>query len=113
MAAQNEMEMPAQHAAVIENLKVLMVSANRLIKGKNVSFAAARILAGCIVKISRLINEWADLENKIVPPRPMAEEVRVLRERYQELEGLVKEVRNSLERKQRSTMSREKGNGKI
>ncbi len=112
MTAQNDMKTPAQHAVVIDNLKVLMASANRLIQGTNVSFADARILAGCIAKISRLINEWADLEDKFFPTRPMAEEVRVLKERYRELEGLVKEVRNSLERKQR-TMSQEKSNEKI
>ncbi len=113
MSAQNGMKIPAEHAAVIENLKVLMVSANRLIKGKNVSFADARILAGCIAKISRLINEWAGLENKFSPARPVAEEVRVLGERYRELEGLIKEVRNGLERKQRSATPKEKGNQKI
>ncbi len=104
MAAQNEMNIPAHHAEVIENLKVLMACANRLIQVENVSLADARILAACIAKISRLMNQWADLENRFVPTRPMAKEVRVLRERYLELEGLVKEVRNSLERKQRSTM---------
>ncbi len=108
MAARNEKKMPAKHAAVIENLKVLMVSANRLIKSKDVSLADARILAGCIANISRLISEWANLENNFFPDRPMAVEVRVLRERFLELEGLVKEVRNSLEMKQRSTTS--KGN---
>ncbi len=108
MATQNDMEIPAQQAMVIENLKTLMVSANRLIQGKNVTFPDAQILAGGIEKISRLIDQWADLENRFVPARPMAKEVRVLKERYHELEGLVKEVRNSLERKERSTLS--KGN---
>ncbi len=108
MTAQNEMKITAQYTEVIENLKVLTVSANRLIQGENVSLADARILAGCIAKISRLINQWADLENSFVPARPMAKEVRGLRERYLELEGLVKEVRNSLERKHRATMPREK-----
>ncbi len=106
--AQSEMKIPARHAAVLENLKALMVNANRLIKGENITFADAQILAGCIANISQLVNEWADVENKFFPHRPMAEEVRILSERFLELEGLVKEVRNSLERKQRPSASRKK-----
>ncbi len=77
-----------------------MGDANRMIENKNIPFADAQIVAGSIAKIRQLLSEWSALESRFVPARPIAEKIRVLRERFLRLEGLVKEVRNDLEREQ-------------
>jgi hypothetical protein len=112
MAAQSETNIPSEHAMTTKYLRELMGDAHRVIEGKGISFAEAQRIAGCIAEIRRLLSEWADLESRFVPARPIADTVRVLKERSLELEGLVKEVRNSLERERRATGSNEDRIGK-
>ena len=113
MVTQNETNISAEHAMVAKHLRELINDTHRLIEDKRFSFAETQIIAGCITEIRRLLAEWADLERRFVPSRPIDQEVRVLKERSLELEGLVKEVRNSLAREQRLTKSNEDRRGML
>ncbi len=105
MTALNETNVPTDHALITEDLRGLMSHANRLIEGKGVSFDEARRITGYIAEIRGLLTEWVDLENRFFPARPTVEKIRTLKKRSLELEGLVKEIRNGLEREQRPTRS--------
>ncbi len=102
MTIQNETNIFAEHAMVTEYLRALLSEANRLIEVKNVALSEAQKMAGYIAEIRWLLDEWSLQESKFVPARPMAEEVRILKVRFLELEGLVKEVRNSLDLERRT-----------
>ncbi len=111
MAAQDKTNMPSEHAVVMEHLNELINSAHNLIEDKDISLAEARRIAGYITEIRQLLSEWADIERRLVPARPIAEIIRVLKDQSFELEGLIKESRNRLERELRLTKSTEKRKG--
>jgi hypothetical protein len=98
MTARSKMNRTTEQVKITGYLRDLRGAASRLIEGKAVSLTDARRMAGFLAEIRQLLSEWADVENRAVPARPIAEEVRVLRERFLELEGMVKEIRNTLER---------------
>ncbi len=101
MSTRSKTHTPSEHAAITEELEQLLNNAECLIEGKDVSLDHAQRMAGFIAEIRLLLGEWADQASKFAPARPIAEKVRIFKERFLRLEGLVKEVRNGLERKHR------------
>ncbi len=87
--------------AIMEEIRKSMNDANSLIEDKDLSFTELQRIAFRIAEIRQLLGVWAALETRLDPARAAAEEIRVLKERFLELEGEVKEVRNGLEREQR------------
>jgi hypothetical protein len=110
MKTRSEADKQAERVIITEEIRKMIGDATFLIESNGVSFTEAQRIAGWIAEIRQLLSEWAEVESRCVPARPIAEDVRVLRERSMELEGLVKEVRNGLEREQRrARLVKEKG----
>jgi hypothetical protein len=100
MTHNKDSDISAGHRAVMDELRTLMNAVVRLFE-KRVSYDKAEKIADSLTSIRMLLLTWEELERRNMMASTTAEEVRKLRERALELEGMVKEMRNRLEREQR------------
>ncbi len=101
MVLSGEKNMPDEYATVTKHLNKLINDAQCLIVNKSVSFAEAQGIADYITEIRQLLAEWASLEGRLIPSRPIVEDILILKDRSFEMEGIIKDIRNRLEREQR------------
>lgn len=68
----------------------------RILKNNTVSFDEARLLAGYITELRQLLDELWQLEGARKPDESRTVALYRMKERFFELEGMIKERRNSL-----------------
>jgi hypothetical protein len=103
MSTRNKTDKPPEHAAIIVELWKVLNKVKCLIERNNVSLEDAQRMAGFIAEVRRLLGEWSGQKSRFAPACAIADQVRILNEQSLELEGLVKEIRNGLERKRRES----------
>ncbi len=83
---------------LFNTLEELYRRSQRMLAARQFTFEDARKLSVSITSVRTLLSELAEIESRMPFGPQSAAAIRNLKDRYWELEGRVKEARNSLER---------------
>jgi hypothetical protein len=98
-AAKKETGISANNEGIIRTLDDLYHTSQQMLGKNNITFEDTRQLAGYVTQVRILLDELEHIETRLRRSETALSSITGLKQRYRELETLVKEARNSLQRK--------------
>ena len=97
-AATEKKGMNANNESIFRTLDDLYRTSRQMLGKNNVNLEDTRQLAGYVTQVRVLLSELEQIETRLQRSETALSSIAGLKQRYRELEGMVKEARNTLHR---------------
>lgn len=92
---------PDEREHILRDLYDLYHQSRSMLAGKQFTLQDARTLSASVTDVRILLTELGEIESRAPGGAQLTAAIRDLKDRYWELEGMVKEIRNGLDREVR------------